>query len=110
MKSDALHAIAAKLARIEPAGADLAWAADVTHAHREQLPMWVVTKQPTDYPSGYVARLFLTLHHGPWQAGPTNAALFAAEIDPLREFLQLMGLVRLARDPNDEPQIVESWL
>jgi len=32
------------------------------------------------------------------------------ELEPIREKLARAGLVRLDRNPDDEPQIVETWL
>ena len=74
---------------------------------RGALSMWTVYEKPTDYPNGYVARRFEAA------AGVTAATamtLKSRELEPIREKLSRAGLVRLDRNPDDEPQIVETWL
>lgn len=69
----------------------------------QQLPMWVIYDHPNDDPEHYVARL--------WKGGtPTGETLVAEEVDDLREQFQRMGLHRLERFEEDEPQIMEVWL
>jgi hypothetical protein len=73
---------------------------------RGALSMWTVYEKPTDYPDGYVARRFEV-------AGGVTATVMtlkSRELEPIREKLSRAGLVRLDRTPDDEPQIVETWL
>lgn len=71
------------------------------------LRMWTVYKHPTDYPEDYVARLFEVDADGP---RPTPSIVIAPTLEFLREQMMDMGLVMLTRSPEDEPQIVETWL
>lgn len=70
-----------------------------------QLCMWTVYAHPKDYPNGYVARLFRL-------DGPTHDAFFGDSLEEVRAFLDKCypGLYCIPRSPNDEPQIVETWL
>jgi hypothetical protein len=71
------------------------------------LTMWTVYERPTDYPSGYVARMFEI--SGP-EPKPTALTLKSIHLEPIRDKLSRAGLVALARSAEDEPQIVECWL
>lgn len=82
-------------------------AAQAEAARRGALAMWTVYKRPTDYRCGFVARMFEVGGHGP---KPTDLTLKCLELEPIREKLAKAGLVRLDRDQDDEPQIVETWL
>lgn len=73
--------------------------------YRDHLPMWVITKHPTDYPGDYVARLNMTL---PVHVA-TGVVLRRATLEDLREALP-RGLHRLDRSASDNPNIVEVWL
>ena len=67
------------------------------------LSLWVIYDHPRDYPHCYVARR--------WELDqPTADHLVSPRLDTIRYEMQLRGLVRLQRDPNDEPQIVECWI
>ena len=70
------------------------------------LPIWTVYDHPRDYPNGYVARRWLTLP----VPRATNEVIIADKLDDIRDQLEAKGLVKLMRDPSDEPQIVETWL
>lgn len=73
---------------------------------RDRLPAMVVYDHPTDHPDAFVARLWLTLP----KAEPTNMLLKSAELDPLRDSLRLLGFVQLMRNPEDDANIVETWV
>lgn len=64
---------------------------------------WTIYERPRDYPTGFVARRF----EG---EAPTGDALYADNLDALRDVLQGMGLVMLMRQPDDPVVIVETWL
>ena len=76
-------------------------------AERGVLSMWTVYERPTDYACGFVARRFEVTGKGPT---PTQMTLKCLELEPIRERLARAGLIRLARNEEDEPQIVETWL
>lgn len=69
------------------------------------LVMWTVTHNTADYGERWVARPFII-------AGlPTLGLDEVLVADTLEELHQLLpaGLVRLHRDPDDDPVIVEVW-
>lgn len=72
------------------------------------LEMWTVYDHPSDFPDMYVARKYEV-----WRrAGAVATALVLAHpnIDKVRDSMVLMGLTPLARDPNDDGNIVETWI
>jgi len=87
---------------IEPSGA---CALSLHSELQQRLPMWVVYDRPTDFPENVIARMWLTLP----RCEPTSVAVIGGTVDAVRDALP-PGLVRLDRNPGDEPQIVEVWL
>jgi hypothetical protein len=75
-------------------------------AKRGVLSMWTVYDHPKDFPEGYVARRFDCTAEGP--VATHNA--YTGSLELLRETLLAAGLIRLDRQADDEPQIVETWL
>ena len=79
-----------------------------------ELSMWCVYEKPRDFPRCFVARRFVITQTAPTRAAalPTSDVVVSRNLDDLREQLALRwpGLVRLARDPNDDPVIVETWI
>lgn len=73
----------------------------------EVLRMWTVYKHPRDYPKSFVARLFEVDADG---VRPTPNIVIAATLERLQDEMMEMGLVKLMRNPNDDPVIVETWL
>lgn len=73
---------------------------------RGALSMWTVYERPTDYACGFVARRFEVAG----DVVPTAMTIKCLELEPIREKLARAGLVRLARNEDDEPQIVETWI
>lgn len=73
---------------------------------RDSLPMFTVTDHPTDFPDFFVARLHLTRP----EPHATAFAIMDRDLDRLRETLEALGLVKLARSPEDDPVILETWL
>lgn len=70
------------------------------------LPVWTITHSPADLPGLYVARLHFT------KAGAVFVTTIAVT-DPTLEAVRAClppGLYRMNRMPEDEPQIVETWL
>lgn len=68
--------------------------------------MWIVYDHPADYPEGFLARRWLA---GAMAAEPTQTAVVGATLEAVRAQLPI-GLIRLARDPEDDPVIVETWM
>jgi hypothetical protein len=68
--------------------------------------MWTVYDHPTDYPDGFIARLYLAY---PGFAVPTPSIVTGSTLAQVRERLP-PGLYCLPRDPNDDPKIIETWI
>jgi hypothetical protein len=73
----------------------------------EVLEMYVIYKKPLDYRQGFVVRK--------WEVGaqpsprPTDWFGLGSTIEEVR--VMIPGwCVKIERDPNDEPQIVETWI
>ena len=73
----------------------------------DALWMWVIYDHPTDFPDVFVARRHIC--YGP-DAGPTQDVMVAPVLDMIRAEMERRGLTMLARFPNDDPSIVETWL
>jgi hypothetical protein len=73
----------------------------------EVLEMYVIYAKPLDYPQSFVVRK--------WEVGgkpsPRNTEWFGlgATVEEVRGMIP-GWCVKIDRDPNDEPQIVETWL
>lgn len=67
------------------------------------LSIWTIYDHPTDYPEHFVARRF---------DGETATAdtVLAADLEELRTRFEGQGLVCLARFPQDDSVIVETWM
>ena len=66
------------------------------------LELWTVYDSPIDLPGHFVARKWLL-------DKPTNELLLDRTLEGLRGKLP-EGLTRLERSPQDDPQIVETWI
>lgn len=66
------------------------------------MPMVVVYCRPRDYPNSYVARVFNGNR-------PTNVVIVKDSLAEIRGALP-DGMIRLGRDANDDPVIVETWI
>lgn len=71
----------------------------------DDLSIWTVYEQPTDYPDKFVARRWVT---APLPC-PTSDVLVADDLDSIRALLP-RGLTMLPRQTNDDQAIVESWI
>jgi hypothetical protein len=71
--------------------------------------MFVIYDNPTDYPGFFVLRGFSIVSGNP-DPVPDDHVLKWPSIRGPRAWCRLRGLVRLERNPGDEPQIVEVWL
>jgi hypothetical protein len=75
-------------------------------AKRGVLSMWTVYDKPKDHPDGYIVRRFDCNADGPIA---TDDA-YSGELELIRNALWEAGLIRMQRHPDDQPQIVETWL
>jgi hypothetical protein len=71
---------------------------------RGDLLIWTITANTVDYPHQVAARPHSTLLRAPFRL-----VLLADSLAELRELLP-PGLTLLARNPADDPVIVETWL
>jgi hypothetical protein len=67
------------------------------------LDIWTVYDHPLDFPDCFIARKFVLDQ-------PTEEIMTAPTLDELRDRLAEMGLVALARSPEDDAKIVETWV
>lgn len=71
------------------------------------LEIWAVYDHPTDFPTKFVARRWRV---DAGRVTPTDGIRVANELDDLRAQLRVEGLSCVARQHDDDPKIVESWL
>ena len=71
--------------------------------------LWVVSDHPSDFPQHFVARRWDYVQ-GQWQ--PTDDLIMSLYLERLRDRLchDKKVLSRLPRHPNDEPQVLETWM
>lgn len=72
----------------------------------ENLEMFVIYQNTSDYPGRTVARKFTITSKG--QIPDDN--VIESRLEDLRKRFQSMGLVCLDRHPTDDPVIVETWV
>lgn len=70
------------------------------------LSIWTIYDHPTDIPDYFVARRSIVSS----VIVVTNDMLHSTDLDELRAELLARGLTKLARFPEDDPKIVETWL
>jgi hypothetical protein len=75
-------------------------------AQRGQLVIWTIYHKPRDHPDGFVARRFEVAGEEP----KATDDVIAGDLEELRQIFWKAGLVKMPRHPQDEPQIVESWV
>lgn len=69
------------------------------------MSIWVIFRNPAS--GGYIANR-CEIREG--KPVPTADFLVERKIETLRDHFRMHGLVMLARSPEDEPNLVESWL
>lgn len=69
----------------------------------KELVIWTVYNSPSDFPGVFVVRPFVDEKVLPWAAT-------CNQIEPLRDRLERLGLTCLGRSPEDDQNIVESWI
>lgn len=67
------------------------------------LKMWVIYKNPKDYPNETVARLHTVQKKATGQ-------ILTGDLDSLRQRFDSQGYVNIGRFENDDPCIVEVWI
>jgi len=72
------------------------------------LTVWVIYDHPSDYPNSYVLRPQV-LVRGQKEPVALSQAWTADTPDQLRRIIP-PGLHRLDRQPDDHPQILETWI
>jgi hypothetical protein len=70
------------------------------------LDIWTVYEHPRDYPQGYVMRRWSVTDDGPVM---TPQVVYTATLEDMRRYVP-MGLIRLPRQPGDDPCILETWI
>jgi hypothetical protein len=76
-------------------------------SHTDILDIWTLYDHPADFPDCFVMRRFAV---GPGYARATDQVFRCENIERLRELARRMGLHCIPHSPNDDPNIVESWL
>jgi len=71
------------------------------------LEMWTIYMNPSDHPGQFVARKFVI---GSGSYVPTEDMMIDPSITPIRNAMEEKGLVRIVRDRDDDPVILEVWL
>jgi len=69
---------------------------------------WTIYKYPKDYPDRYVVRAWTIGDEGEVVFNP-EVLVLSVTLEEAREYLPV-GLIRVERDPEDDPVIVETWL
>lgn len=72
---------------------------------KSQLSIWTVYERPLDHPQKFVARRWVSF----LAPAPTSDVILADDLGALRKKLPA-GLVRMPRQPGDDPVIVETWI
>jgi hypothetical protein len=69
------------------------------------LLIWTIYERPSDFLDRYVVRPF---------SSKNNAALTVhfdhAQLSAVRSALKRLGLIKIPREPSDDPCILESWV
>jgi hypothetical protein len=73
----------------------------------DPLVPWTVYNHPRDYPDTFIARRTDIGRDG---IRVTNEVVTAPDVESLRDLFRAHGLTAIARDANDDPNIVEVWL
>lgn len=70
---------------------------------KNQIEIWVVYENPSDFPGQTVARKWL-------EPGGATRTIMRGSLKSLRDNFHLSGLVRVERHPSDDLVVVEAWL
>jgi hypothetical protein len=72
------------------------------------LSIWVVFDHPLDFPEWFIVRRQVPHADGTIEYDPR--AYGFADLEKARAWLAQQGLTCLARQPKDDPAIIETWL
>lgn len=70
--------------------------------------MWTIFNRPSDFPGGYIARLFEVHATSDGGSQPTGHTM-TGELAFIRTWMDFQGLTCLTRSPEDDPTVVETW-
>jgi hypothetical protein len=73
---------------------------------RGALSIWTIYDRPRDHPEGFIARRFEVADGEPTATKDT----ICGKLEDIQQAFWKAGLVKLSRNDDDEPQIVENWL
>lgn len=80
-----------------------------TAAGELPIVLWVVSvSSDPEYPNAWLARRWEAWADGIPQ--PTPEMLIAPVLEALEHTLARMGLVKLARSPDDDPDVLSTWV
>jgi hypothetical protein len=85
---------------------DKIFAANSAAIERNALSMWTVYDHPKDFPHTYIARRFEVNGAGAVATDDT----VQGELRIIRKSFARCGMVCLTRSPEDDANIVETWL
>jgi hypothetical protein len=71
----------------------------------ECLPMFTIYDRPSDYPDGFIARMFLT-----GRLDIATLITVTGSLEDIQDKMMEVGLSKLTRSEGDDPKIVEVWL
>jgi hypothetical protein len=74
------------------------------------LRMWTLYENPRDFPGMFVLREWAVTGNPDGEPRPLPGVFVAPRLEPLRAEMERRGLFRMPRNPDDEPQIVETWI
>ena len=75
--------------------------------NNKSLTMWVIYDHPKDHPNYFVARRHEVFRNA---SKATGEHVVSKDLKKLRKMLEDGGKVRITRDPNDDPVIIETWI
>lgn len=71
------------------------------------LETWTIYDHPADRPDKFVLRKF-EVHQS--EVIPTAEAYMADDVEALRSMMIRRGLVKLLRNAEDHPSVMETWI
>lgn len=80
---------------------------EVVHGYLSKgiLAMFTIFDSPLDHPGKFVGRVFITR---PGKVEPTGYIMITDTLEEMRK--QTVNMHCLGREPQDEPEIVETWV
>lgn len=81
----------------------------IIHQLRPPMELWVIYRQPRDFPDSFVVRCWQITPTGPIE---TEEVWVRPTLEEAREVVaeNHPGSICIRREPTDDPVIVESWL